>query len=161
MREMPTAKRGSASVKIAAAPDLVYGLITDITRMGEWSPECYRCTWLDGASVAVPGARFHGYNRLGRYRWRTTAVINSAESGRSFAFTTVHDKTGREETAWRYDLLPDPAGTNLTESYEFLWCPIINRLTELPIPRGSQVSRGIQLTLARIKAAAEAASGTT
>lgn len=86
-------------------------------------------------------------------------MIKNAERGRSYTFTTVHDKTGREETAWRYDLRADTGGTSLTESYEFLWCPIINRVSELPIPRGSQVSRGIQLTLARIKAAAEAASG--
>src|SRR5260370_27227316 len=152
---MPTAKRGSATVEIAAAPDLVYRLITDITRMGEWSPECYRCTWLDGATAAVPGARFRGYNRLGSYRWQTTAVVRSAENGRSFAFTTVHDKTGREGTAWRYDLCPAAGATRPTESYQFLWCPVLSRLAALPIPTGSQVSRGSHLTPAKIKAAAE------
>jgi uncharacterized protein YndB with AHSA1/START domain len=40
---MPTAKRGIARIEIAATPEQVYRLITDITRMGEWSPECYRC----------------------------------------------------------------------------------------------------------------------
>jgi uncharacterized protein YndB with AHSA1/START domain len=153
---MPTAKCGTASIGITAPPELVYGLIADITRMGEWSPECYRCMWLDGASAALPGTRFRGYNKLGRYRWQTTAVITSAEEGRSFAFTTVHDKTGRDETAWRYDLRPAASGTVLTESYDFLWCPVINRITELPVPRGRQLSRGMHQTLAKIKAAAEA-----
>jgi hypothetical protein len=46
----------------------------------------------------------------------------------------------------------------LTESYEFAWCPVVSRLVELPIPRGRQVSRGILVTLAKIKAAAEAAA---
>jgi uncharacterized protein YndB with AHSA1/START domain len=155
---MPTAKRGTARIEIAATPEQVYRLISDITRMGEWSPECYRCTWLSGTGVAVPGARFRGYNKLGLYRWQTTAVITAAEGGRLFAFTTIHDKTGREETAWRYDLLPSPGGTLLTESFQFVWCPVINRLTELPVPRGRQVSRGILLTLSKIKAAAEAAA---
>ena len=158
---MPTAKRGSAAIEIAAAPDRVYRLITDVTRMGEWSPECYRCTWLDGTSVAVPGVRFRGHNRLGPYTWQTTAVIKEAEADRLFAFTTIHDKTGREETAWRYELTPLPEGTRLTESYEFLWCPVVNRIAELPIPRGSQVSRGMQATLAAIKAAAEVSATTT
>ena len=153
---MPTAKCGTASIEITAPPELVYQLITDITRMGEWSPECYRCMWLDGASTALPGARFRGYNKLGRFRWQTTAVITSAEEGRSFAFTTIHDKTGRDETAWRYDLKSAAAGTVLTESYRFLWCPVINRITELPVPRGRQLSRGIHLTLSNVKAAAEA-----
>ena len=158
---MPTAKRGSAAIEIAAAPDRLYRLITDVTRMGEWSPECYRCTWLDGASAAVPGARFRGHNRLGRYRWQTTAVIKVAEADCLFAFTTIHDKTGREETAWRYELTPLPEGTRLTESYEFLWCPVVNRFAELPIPRSSQVSRGMQATLAAIKAAAEVSAAIT
>jgi hypothetical protein len=58
----------------------------------------------------------------------------------------------------RSDLLPSPAGTLLAESFQFVWCPVINRLTELPVPRGRQVSRGILLTLSKIKAAAEAAA---
>lgn len=154
---MPTAKQGTASIEIAAPPEVVYGLITDITRMGEWSPECYRCIWLDDADAAVPGARFRGYNKLGSYRWQTTAVVSSAEDGRLFAFTTVHDKTGRQETAWRYELQATLAGTMLTESYQFLWCPVANRLIELPIPRSRQVGRGMRQTLVSIKVAAEAA----
>lgn len=154
---MPTAKQGKASVEIAAPPQVVYQLITDIARMGEWSPECYRCTWLNDTHTAAPGARFRGYNKLGNYRWQTTAVVTSAELGQLFAFTTVHDKTGKEETAWRYDLQATPAGTLLTESYQFLWCPIGGRLIELPIPRSRQVSRGIRQTLINLKAAAEAA----
>lgn len=153
---MPTAKRGSASIEIAAPPEVVYLLVSDITRMGEWSPECYRCAWLDDAGTAVPGAGFRGYNKLGNFRWQTTAVITGAQEARLFAFTTVHDRTGREETAWRYDLRPAPGGTLLTESYQFLWCPVASRLAELPVPRGRQVSRGIRQTLISIKAAAEA-----
>ena len=153
---MPTAKRGHAGIDIAAPPERVFALITDVTRMGEWSPECYRCEWLDGATCAYVGARFRGYNKLGRYRWATTAVITAVKEGRSFAFTVVHDKTGRDETAWRYQLTPSPSGTVLTESFEFLWCPVTNRIAELPVPRGSQVSRGILQTLSNVKAAAEA-----
>lgn len=153
---MPTAKRGSARIDIAASPELVFGLITDITRMGEWSPECYRCAWLDGATSAHVGARFRGHNKLGRIRWATTAVITALEDSRLLAFTIVHDKTGRDETAWRYQLAPSPSGTMLTESFEFLWCPVASRIAELPVPRGSQVNRGIRHTLRAIKAVAEA-----
>ena len=96
---MPTAKQGRASIDIAAPPELVYDLIADVPRMGEWSPECYRCKWLDGTTSAAVGARFRGYNRVGRYRWATTAVITTADRGREFAFTVVHDETGRDETA--------------------------------------------------------------
>lgn len=32
--------QGSVSVDIEQAPDVVFAGIADITRMGEWSPEC-------------------------------------------------------------------------------------------------------------------------
>ena len=112
---MATAKRRQESVQIAAPPELIYDLIADVTRMGEWSPECYRCECLDGATTADVGARFRGYNRLGRYLWATTAVVTTAQQGHEFAFTVVHDKTGRDETLWRYRLEPSSGGTLLTE----------------------------------------------
>lgn len=154
---MPTARRGSAIIDIAAPPEVVYDLITDVTRMGEWSPECYRCEWLDGATTATPGAQFRGYNRLGRMRWERTAIVDTADRGREFAFTTINDRTERHETHWRYAMRPSEAGTLLTEAFQFLWCSVWNRATELFIPRGRQVDQGIQETLQRIKAAAERA----
>jgi Polyketide cyclase / dehydrase and lipid transport len=156
---MPTAQRGKASVDIAAPPELVYDLITDVTRMGEWSPECYRCEWLDGATAAVPGARFRGYNRRGRLRWERTAVIDIADRGREFGFATVNDKTGRQETQWRYSMQRSPSGTVLTESFQFLWCSLGNRAVEMFLPRGRQVNSGIDETLRRIKDVAEANPG--
>jgi Polyketide cyclase / dehydrase and lipid transport len=153
---MPTARRGHASIGIAAPPEVVYDLIADVTRMGEWSPECYRCEWLDGATVAAPGVRFRGHNRLGRMRWERTAVVKTADRGREFGFATVNDGAGREETRWRYTMEPSPSGTLLTESFEFLWCSVANRLAEALVPRGRQVNRGIEETLRRIKRAAEA-----
>jgi uncharacterized protein YndB with AHSA1/START domain len=153
---MPTAQRGHASIDIEAPPELVYDIVADITRIGDWSPECYRCEWLDGTTKAEPGARFRGYNRLGRFRWERTAVIETAERGREFTFTTVDDRTGRYETRWRYTMEPTTSGTQLTESFQFLWCSLRNRATELLIPRGRQVNRGIEETLKRIKGQAEA-----
>ena len=153
---MPTAQNGRASIDIAAPPELVYNLITDVTRMGEWSPECYRCEWLDGATAPTAGARFRGYNRRGPMRWERTAVVATAQRGREFAFTTVNDRTGRDETRWQYTMEPSPSGTVLTESFQFLWCSLANRAAELFVPRGRQVNQGIQDTVRRIKRAAEA-----
>ena len=153
---MPTATTGEARIEINAAPLTVYQLVSDITRMGEWSPECYRCEWLDGATTAVPGARFRGHNRLGKIRWQTDAIITAADPGQEFAFTT-HHKGGREETLWRYRIRHLGTGTEVIESYQFLWCPVANRIAELPIPRDKQLRRGIQETLNRIKTAAEQA----
>ena len=152
---MPTPQRGQASIEIAAPPEIVYDLIADITRMGEWSPECYRCEWLDATSAAAVGKRFRGYNRLRRYRWERTAVIDIANRGREFSFTTINEGTGRQETRWHYKMDSSPSGTVLTESFQFLWCRRRDRFAEMFVPRGRQVNRGIKETLRRIKDAAE------
>jgi hypothetical protein len=151
---MPTATTGEARIEIDAAPLTVYELVSDISHMGDWSPECYRCEWLHGATTAVAGAKFRGHNRLGKVRWQTDAIITVADPGREFGFTTLH-KDGREETLWRYQIKPVGAATEVSESYRFLWCPIANRIAELPIPRDKQLRRGMKETLTRIKTAAE------
>jgi Polyketide cyclase / dehydrase and lipid transport len=67
-------KKGTTSQaqeRVDASPEVVYDLVTDVTRMGEWSPECVGCAWIDGANDPVPGARFRGRNRHGLARWST------------------------------------------------------------------------------------------
>jgi hypothetical protein len=80
---MPTATQGQATIQIdAAAAEVVYDVVADVTSMGERSPECYRCAWLDGATGAEVGARFRGYNRRGLLRWTTTCTVTTAERGK-------------------------------------------------------------------------------
>ena len=153
---MTTATHGEASIEINASPLVVYELVSDITRMGERSPECYRCEWLDGTSGPEVGARFRGHNRLGPIRWSTTCTVTKAEPGREFAFTVV-SRHGRPETEWRYLITSatNATVTTVTESYRFLWCPRAARLAEIPFPRDRQLRRGLRQTLANVKAAAE------
>ena len=39
----------SDSISVAATPEELYALVSDVTRMGEWSPVCKACWWDDGA----------------------------------------------------------------------------------------------------------------
>src|SRR5690349_9848256 len=110
---MPTATSGTASIEIAAPPAVVYDLVADVTRIGERSPETYRAEWLDGATGAVPGARFRGGNRIGPIRWTTTCVVTVAEPASEFAFTVLSGK-GREETTWRYRIEATDTGCRVT-----------------------------------------------
>jgi hypothetical protein len=55
---------------------------------------------------------------------------------------------------------PSPSGTLVTESFQFLWCPTLDRVLELLLPRGRQVERGMKETLGRLKLAAEAHQAT-
>ena len=152
---MTTATHGQASIDVEAPADVVYDVIADVATMGERSPECYRCDWLDGDTEAHVGARFRGHNRLGLLRWSTTCVVTRADRGREFAFTVVSGK-GRDETQWRYVIAPTDRGSTVTEAYQFLWCPALARVAEIPFPRDRQLRRGIRRTLEAIKAESEA-----
>jgi hypothetical protein len=124
--------------------------------MGEWSPECFKCEWRDGATAPAVGARFRGSNKQGLLRWSTVAEVVAAERGREFAFTT---KSGaRDATRWRYVFTPADGGTDVTESYEIAYEPGYVRLAERLFMRGRDQQRkdGMRTTLYRIKAVAEA-----
>jgi hypothetical protein len=110
-------KEASAQVKVAASREAVYDLIADVTRMGEWSPECYRCDWLGGATVAAVGARFRGSNRFGIFRWSRTCEVLSAERGAEFSFRAVPDRMFRSSTRWTFRFAAEADGTLVEQHY--------------------------------------------
>ena len=145
-----------ATVHIDADPATVYGLVADVTRMGEWSPETVSAEWLDGATAAAVGAKFKGKNKR-KMSWSTTCTVIAAEPGREFAFDV-----GKGETRWRYRFEPSGGGTDVTESVEVVKAPgafgkLLTRLgTGLPWDaREADLLHGIEQTLANVKAAAE------
>lgn len=152
-----TGLSGKAEVTIRSSPEKVYQLVSDVTRMGEWSPECYRCEWLDGALGPTVGARFRGHNRRNwLMRWQTTARITEAEPGKAFAFEIFYGRD-KVQTRWRYEMKPMEGGTLLTESFEGLWYIRIVMLTLGGVRhRKAEIEEGIRRTLERIKAIAEA-----
>ena len=164
--------RAEVSIHIEAPPERVWRLVTDVARMGEWSPVTYRCEWIDGASGASVGARFMGYNRMPPVRWWTLCEVVALEPFRLFEFRTIDGtfslgSRGREMTRWRYRLEPEGGGTRLSESYEVRFVPALLRIPERVarlVPAGRRViderrertRQGMRETLRRIKVAAEA-----
>jgi len=51
------------TVHIAALAEPVWDLVSDVTRIGEFSPETFEAQWLDRASGPQAGARFRGHVR--------------------------------------------------------------------------------------------------
>ena len=37
------AQTDTVGIEVAATPETVYALVSDITQMGRWSPECREC----------------------------------------------------------------------------------------------------------------------
>ena len=60
---------GSTTIEMAAAPEAVYELPTDLSRISEISPECYKAEWEGGATGPAAGAAFLGCNRAGENSW--------------------------------------------------------------------------------------------
>ena len=104
-----------ASIDIQASPEAVYDLISDLPRMGEWSPENIGGEWQGGGSGKV-GDRFLGHNRTRERAWSVPVMVTVAERGRCFAFVT-HPDDG-PYVRWTYRLEPSGAGTRVTEVWD-------------------------------------------
>ena len=84
---------------IAAPAETVRTLVSDVTQMGEWSPEAVGAEWLGGATGPTVGACFKGSNQRGRRRWSTKAEVVEAEPGRT-GYSERRTAPGRVR-AWR------------------------------------------------------------
>jgi hypothetical protein len=150
-------KKGTAAevhVQVRASPETVYAVVSDVTRMGEWSPETTKCEWLDGANGAAVGARFRGTNKRGLVTWSTKPTVVAADPGREFAFEVGSD------TRWTYRFEPDADGTKLTESFEMLrdlrwYYAFAERWLMRVKDRRADLERGMAETLERIKRVVE------
>lgn len=152
----------SQQVVINTSPGRIYGLVADLPRMGEWSPECERVEWTDGTTVAAEGSRFVGHNRGGPFRlmrWSRRGRVLAADPGREFAFVT--EEGGREATVWRYRFEPAAGGTRVTESYQVRWLPAWARILDVPTNRHRELREAMGHTLGQLKTAAEAPGGSS
>lgn len=147
--------KGRASIEIQAPADKLYEMVSDVTRMGEWSPETKSAEWIGGATQAEPGARFRGHNRRGKLRWSTTPLVKEAVPGKVFSFAT--QARGQDLTLWSYTFEPAGKGTQVTESFEALRYNFLYRILAPPRKQEAKLQQGIEETLQRLKAAAETA----
>ena len=146
----------SVTVHMNADPDRVWDLVSDVTRIGSYSPETFEAEWLDGASGPAVGAKFRGHvkrNGRGPVYW-TNCVVNSCVPGAEFGFDVLTG--GKPTNTWTYRIEPADGGSDVTESF---------RLAEtLPLKlywalfgwtRGRTNRNGMRVTLAAIKAEVE------
>jgi Polyketide cyclase / dehydrase and lipid transport len=147
---------GQATIWIAAPPKRVYALVSDLTRMGEYSPECYKVTWLDGASGPAVGARARGWNSYHGMRWARDVVVLVATPGREFTFQTIPQAPlYLDSNVWRYQFAASNGGTSVTESFATVKIAPWIQAFEIITGRPRKMPAWMQQTLERIKAAAE------
>ncbi len=90
-----------ASIEINASAEAVYALVSDLPRMGEWSPENIGGEWQGGGSGKV-GDRYIGHNQARERSWSAPVLVTVAERGRCFEFVTAPTKARMcaGPTAW-------------------------------------------------------------
>ena len=146
----------SVTVHINATPDQVWDLVSDVTRIGEYSPETFEAEWLDGATGAAVGATFRGHvkrNGKGPIYWTTCTVV-ACEPGREFAFAVGPE--GKQLNTWRYQLAAAGDGTDVTESFQLTDNAGLRLYWKLlGWARGRTNRNGMRTTLERMKAELE------
>lgn len=149
----------SDAIHVALLPEQVYALVSDITRMGEWSPVCKACWWEDGGGPEV-GAWFVGRNITPERTWETRSQVVAADAGREFAWEV---NGGWVRWGFTMAAADDQAGTRLTQSWVFLPKGIagfyerFGEAAEVEIAKRSEAAKsGIPATLAAIRQTAEA-----
>ncbi|WGX97005.1 SRPBCC family protein [Nocardioides sp. L-11A] len=148
---------GEVTVHMKAPVEDVWALVSDVTRIGEFSPETFEAEWTHGATGPVAGARFRGHvkrNGVGPVYW-TPCTVTKAEPNEVFEFAVGLDKNPLN--TWGYRMRPDGGGTSVTEYFRLTpawfmrgyWL-VLGRL------RGKTNERGMRTTLERMKAVVEA-----
>lgn len=144
----------TASTEVRAAADDIYAVVSDVTRIPEWSPETTRAQWL------APN-RFQAWNRRWLGRWRTVANVVDATPGRRFSF--VVQAMGGDWTQWTYLIEPGsaPGAARLTE--EFRMCVelpfgvlVFEHLFLFVRDRRQDLQKNLDLSVARIRSIVEA-----
>lgn len=144
----------SATIDVQAPPAEVWAVVSDLKRMGEWSPQCKKMTVLGGEPKL--GTRTINLNKRGPLVWPTSAKVVRFEPERRLAFRVTEN-----HTIWSYELEPTETGTRVTERREAPGgtTAVSNLLVWLAFGGqrnfDGELERGMNATLAKIKAAAE------
>jgi uncharacterized protein YndB with AHSA1/START domain len=148
----------SVTVHINATPDQVWDLVSDVTRIGEYSPETFEAEWLGDATGPAVGASFRGHvkrNGKGPVYWTTCTVV-ACDPGRDFAFAVGPE--GKQLNTWRYQLAAAGDGTDVTESFQLTDNAGLRLYWKLlGWARGRTNRNGMRTTLERMKAELEVA----
>jgi hypothetical protein len=118
----------SESRDIAAPAEKVWGLVSDLPGLGEYSPENAGGEWCNGATGPSVGAIFTGRNKNGLRRWKTSATVVECEVGKVFEIAISSGPM--PVSSWRYEFKDTDGGCQVTESWDdrrATWMRIVTR----------------------------------
>lgn len=97
------------SIAIDGTPEQVWSVISDLARMGEWSPQCKKMFIFSGP--VQRGTRTLNINRRGPLVWPTRAKVVTFEPNREIAWRIADNNT-----VWSYRIAAAPEGVTVTQS---------------------------------------------
>lgn len=110
-----TEYRHRATITVDRAPEEVFDLVADISKMGRWSPVC------TGGTYDEDGEWFTGTNAMGDAEWETRCRVVARERGREFAFVNHGLEGNVEMVRWGFELRAAAGGaTDVTQTWEVL-----------------------------------------
>ncbi|MCZ4079162.1 SRPBCC family protein [Rhodococcus sp. H36-A4] len=143
-----------AQIDVDANPEQVWKIVSDLQRMGEWSPQC-KLMKVFGGNVRR-GTTTLNINRKGLLVWPTRSKVIEFEPNKKIAFRVLDNKT-----IWSYSLTPNGTGTSVVEKREapsgttaissFLVKHVLGGSDQFDI----ELVDGMNKTLQRIKAETE------
>jgi uncharacterized protein YndB with AHSA1/START domain len=142
-----------AQIDIDAPVGKVWGLVSDLSRMPQWSPQC---RLMKSFGPLRQGTRTVNLNRRKFLFWPTTSRITEFIPEKKLAF-----RVNENGTIWSYQLEPTDVGTRLTETRhaENGVSAVSNMVANALLGGVPDFERelvdGMNQSLARIKAAAE------
>jgi uncharacterized protein YndB with AHSA1/START domain len=144
-----------ASVTIAAPPERVWDLVSDVTQMGRFSPSNTGAKWIGGATGPAVGAKFLGFNKRGLARWITRCEVIQCEQPSRFAFRVTDNKL-----QWGFRIEPNGENSTLLTQWRNRTepTPAMAKVAAKFLFRGKidqEMNDGIRETLNAIKTAAE------
>ncbi|WP_101952024.1 SRPBCC family protein [Mycobacterium sp. 3519A] len=142
-----------AQIDIDAPVAKVWGLVSDLSLMPQWSPQC--------RAMKTPAPLRQGpmpvtLNRRNRLYWPTTSVVTEVIPEKKLAFRVPINRT-----IWSYELEPTESGTRLTETrHAENGTTAFSNMSINAVMGGvpsfeQELLDGMNATLSRIKAAAE------
>jgi uncharacterized protein YndB with AHSA1/START domain len=150
---MPDTLQLQAQIDIDAPPARVWALLSDLSQMKRWSPQCRVMKPLGPVQA---GTKTVNLNRRGLMVWPTTCKLTEVQFEKKLAF-----RVNENNTVWSYELEPTDTGTRVTETRRaddgikpvsnFLVGKFMGGVPSFEV----ELVDGMNQSLARIKAAAE------
>ena len=147
---------GEVTIRMEAPPEKVWALVSDVTRIGEFSPETFEARWSHGSTGPEEGAHFKGHvkrNGVGPTYW-TPCLVTKCVPNQVFEFAVGSDDVPLN--TWGYRLALDRNGTQVSEYFRLEpWLPLRFYWLLLGPLRGRTNEKGMRTTLERMKEVVE------